>query len=347
MSHSGQWPHGGNYSEPPDPHQHASSSPQPGITEMGTGASYDNEPEEEPRSPDPDALHDYSQTDVSHEPPSLEQQQHALYKSGQKDLDELQLLDLSPLATWKLSSHKRGFGIPQLRADTPDLYWQSDGSSGNNMEHQTNDGGQLSHPHSITLQFSKKVSLERISIFTNYQLDESYTPLKIKIVAGGSIWDLTDVCVVHLDKPIGWSHIVFNGVRGDGLLKCFVVRIIVLANHQDGKDSHIRGVRCLGKKSHAPVLSEPATEKVQRDRSIASGFTSVSGILLNNHSFGELPTSIRRADSLEGTSIEETEEENRNEFDPTTSKILNNVNEVLGFNTGFESIELKSISSIR
>lgn len=309
--------------------------------------SYDDVLDNNAQSAEQEAFQTNSQTEASHEPPSLEQQQHTYYKSGQKDLEDLQLLDLLPLAKWKLSSYKKGYGIPQLRADTPDLYWQSDGSSGNNMEQQTNDGGQLSHPHSITLQFSKKVSLERICIFTNYQLDESYTPLKIKVMAGGSIWDLTDVCVVKLDKPVGWSHIVFNGVRGDGLLKCFVVRIIVLANHQDGKDSHIRAVRCLGKKTHTLMVHEAPIEKGSKDRSMASGFTSVSGILLNNHSFGELPSSLRRADSLEGVSIEETDEENLAEFDPTTSKILDNVNEVLGFNTGFESIELKSISSIR
>ncbi|PVH22277.1 hypothetical protein CXQ85_005304 [Candidozyma haemuli] len=272
--------------------------------------SYDDVLEHNIRSTEHEGYQDNSQAEVSHEPPSLEQQQHTYYKNGQKDLEDLQLLDLSPLATWKLSSFKKGYGIPQLRADTPDLYWQSDGSSGNNMEHQTNDGGQLSHPHSITLQFSKKVSLERICIFTNYQLDESYTPSKIKVMAGGSIWDLTDVCVVKLEKPIGWSHIVFNGVRADGLLKCFVVRIIVLANHQDGKDSHIRAVRCLGKKSHSSMVYEPAADKALKQQSVASGFTSVSGISLNNHSFGELPTSLRRADSLDGISIEETDEEN-------------------------------------
>lgn len=309
--------------------------------------SYDDVLDHNVQSAEQEAYQDNSQAEMSHEPPSLEQQQQTYYKNGQKDLEELQLLDLLPLATWKLSSFKKGFGISQLRADTPDLYWQSDGSSGNNMEHQTNDGGQLSHPHSITLQFSKKVSLERICIFTNYQLDESYTPLKIKVMAGGSMWDLTDVCVVKLEKPVGWSHIVFNGVRGDGLLKCFVVRIIVLANHQDGKDSHIRAVKCLGKKLHTLITQEPPLEKAYKNQSTASGFTSVSGILLNNHSFGELPSTLRHADSLEGVSIEEADEENLVEFDPTTSKILDNVNEVLGFNTGFESIELKSISSIR
>ena len=66
------------------------------------------------------------------------------------------------------------------------------------------------------------MALERISIFTNYSLDESYTPSRIKIMAGSSEgWDLIEVCTVNFDQPVGWSHIIFNGIRADGVLKCF------------------------------------------------------------------------------------------------------------------------------
>lgn len=276
-----------------------------------------------------------SQSAMSHatEQPSVEQMHNLYYTKGLEELESLQLLDLSPLATWKLSSHKQGFGLAQLRNDSPNSFWQSDGSMGNNMEHQANtaDGSQLSHPHYVTLQFSKRVSLERISVFTNYQLDESYTPLKIKIMAGGSNWDLTEVCVVTFDKPIGWSHIIFKGVRGDGLLKCFVVKIIVLANHQDGKDSHIRAIRCFGKKSTSFV--DPVAEPEP------TAFSTLSGILLNHSGSG-----LRRMDSFEETQEEESEYE---EADPATLKILSNVSDVIGFNSGFDSLELKSVSSIR
>lgn len=313
---------------------------------------------------DAEAYPEGTQSDDSGEQPSIEQIQQLYYRKGQKELDALQLLDLSPLASWKLSSYKKGFGLSQLRNDTPETFWQSDGSAGNNMEHQTSDCGQLSHPHYVVLQFSKKVSLERISIFTNYQLDESYTPLRIKIMAGSSNWDLTEVCVVNFERPVGWSHIIFKGVRGDGLLKCFVVKIIILANHQDGKDSHVRAIRCFGKKPAAASsmvgISEPA---ISKDVSLNMGLSSLSGILLNTNSFGETLGGSRRHDLLGGIVIEEEdsqeegaaagtrvgehEEEAGQELDQATTKILKNVNEVLGFNSGFDSLEFRSVSSIR
>lgn len=261
------------------------------------------------------------------EQPLSEHAQHLYYVRGLEDLDSLQLLDLSPLATWKLSSYKQGHGLAQLRDDSPETYWQSDGSADNNMEPQQNlDAVHLNNPHSVTLQFLKRVSLERISIFTNYLLDELYTPLKLKIMAGSSNWDLTEVCMVTLDKPIGWSHIIFKGVRGDGLLKCFLVKIIILANHQDGKDSHIRSLRCLGKKSGALATNLlPQAQVLSLDREISP---EPIGMKLFDSTLDELP------DEEQVMSV-------------ANERILNNVNEMLGFNTGFDSFELKSISSIR
>ncbi|OBA20117.1 galactose-binding like protein [Metschnikowia bicuspidata var. bicuspidata NRRL YB-4993] len=285
--------------------------------------------------------------------PTLEQTQRLSYAKGLEEIETLQLLDLSPLATWRLSSHKQGHGLQQLRDDSPDTFWQSDGSTEINVEHLSSpDTALLSRPHSILLQFSKKVSLERISIFTNYQLDESYTPLKIKIMAGGSNWDLMEVCLVDFEKPMGWSHIIFKGVRGDGLLKCFVVRMIILANHQDGKDSHIRAIRCFGKKSNVSsitaLFAEPSFP-IQKTP-ISTGFSNESGILLNNQElYDQMLYRAGLLNSPEAILFEGTEEENEAEltYDPATSQILSNVNEVLGFNLGFESLELKSVSSIR
>lgn len=303
-----------------------------------------------------------SSSHIGSDQPTLEQIQRAYYSKGLEELETLQLLDLSPLANWKLSSYKQGCGLPQLREDSPDSLWQSDGSNGNNNINASANGmnnNQLSNPHSVTIQFSKKVSLERISIFTNFTLDESYTPSKIKIMAGSSGWDLSEVCTVNFNKPIGWSHIIFNGIRNDGVLKCFVVKLIILANHQDGKDSHIRAIRCFGKKSAktnisvatmafgtskgngVPFLLENTTEI---DASTISGYTNQSGVLLNH----------RNADSISHLSANfgeklpiENDIENASIIDEENSKVLGNVADVIGFNAGFQSIELTSTSSIR
>lgn len=287
-----------------------------------------------------------NRSDIVNDQPTMEQIQRVYYTKGLEELESLKLLDLSPLANWKLSSSKQGFSLYQLRDDSPDNYWQSDGSNGTSNTNSNNNGGiitnnQLTNPHSLTIQFSKKVSLERISLFTNYNLDESYTPSKIKIMAGSSDgWDLSEVCTVNLNKPVGWSHIIFNGIRNDGVLKCFMVKLIILANHQDGKDTHIRALKCFGKKS---VVSNNyltngnnslTNEEILKDLNLNSAISS-SGFLLNLiHDKFRMNSSIN-------------EEEEEEVMDKETAKCLNNTANVIGFNTGFQSVEMKSMSSIR
>lgn len=260
------------------------------------------------------------------EPPSLEEVQNEYYKKGLEELESLQLLDLSSLARWKLSSSKHDHGLAQLRNDSPDSYWQSDGSSEEVSEAPDGDAGALASPHHVTLSFSKRVSLERISLFTNYQLDESYTPLRLKIMAGSSNLDLTEVSQVTLDRPVGWLHIIFKGVRADGLLKCFVVKIVVLANHQEGKDTHLRALRCYGKKSlaaHSETLMDVTLE------------------VFPNYSTLSESTALRSINELAD------EHDDFGEHDATTALVLANVADVVRFNSGFDSLELRSISSIR
>lgn len=270
---------------------------------------------------------------------SIEHIQNEYYTRGLNEIDNLQLLDLSPLATWKLSSYKQGHGLDQLRDDSPNTYWQSDGSTDGTPDPGTNGEAANHRPHSITLLFSKKVSLERILIFCNYHSDESYTPLRICIMAGSSSWDLTEVCVVTFDKPVGWSHIIFSGVRADGLLKCFVVKIIILANHQDGKDSHIRAIRCFGKKS---TFSGGAKYPVVSDNSAISSMSVVS------HHENTNSMEYRYPDAID-EDIENVDQLNfpKKPTDPATEKVLTNVADVIGFNTGFDSLPLQSVSGIR
>lgn len=290
-----------------------------------------------------------SNVTAGNEQPSLEQVQKVYYAKGIEELENLKLIDLSPLANWKLSSSKQDFGLAQLRDDSPDTYWQSDGSNGSNANNNTITNNQLSNPHYVSIQFSKKVSLERISIFINYSLDESYTPSKIKIMAGSSDgWDLSEVCTVNFNKPIGWSHIIFNGIRNDGVLKCFMVKLIILANHQDGKDSHIRAIRCFGKKatmSKNTLMYLNNSDDVMKNTSLTSNLKDASGFLLNNYSH----VSHDIIDEEIDEQIDESEENDYKEKEKTSQilAIAENVSDVIGFNSGFQSLELKSTSSIR
>lgn len=80
--------------------------------------------------------------------------------------------ELGDRAAWSLSSAKAGFGVQQLRDDDTKTYWQSDGDQ----------------PHSINIQFIKKMAVQEIAIYLSYSTDESYTPGEILIRTGSSLF---------------------------------------------------------------------------------------------------------------------------------------------------------------
>ena len=91
-------------------------------------------------------------------------------------------------ATWSLSSCKPGFGVEQLRDGCCDSYWQSD--------------GQL--PHLVNIQFRRKTTIQSVAIYTDYKLDESYTPTRVSVRGGTNFNDLQEIEVVDLTEPTGW-----------------------------------------------------------------------------------------------------------------------------------------------
>lgn len=84
-----------------------------------------------------------------------------------------------------------GFGVEQLRDNCMDSYWQSD--------------GQL--PHLVNVQFQRKTSVSQIYIYTDYKLDESYTPSRISIRSGTHFNDLQEIEIIDLVEPTGWCEL--------------------------------------------------------------------------------------------------------------------------------------------
>lgn len=144
-------------------------------------------------------------------------------------MEQIGLVDIGALGAWSVSSFKAGSGIKELREDNPETFWQSDGTQ----------------PHYLDIHFSKKVSISRISIFTDFSRDESYTPSKITFLAGNGFHDLIEVSTIELNQPTGWTHILFDEEheQNSKLLKTFLMRLLILANHQHGKDTHLRSVK--------------------------------------------------------------------------------------------------------
>jgi hypothetical protein len=63
-------------------------------------------------------------------------------------------------AVWTLSSAKSGNGVDQLRDNSINTFWQSDGTQ----------------PHYVNIQFLRKKSVCALSFYLEHKLDESYTP---------------------------------------------------------------------------------------------------------------------------------------------------------------------------
>ncbi|KIX99260.1 uncharacterized protein Z520_04836 [Fonsecaea multimorphosa CBS 102226] len=234
--------------------------------------------------------------------------EQSLLESVHHDIEDAKhlkgLRDISSLATWTLSSTKPGCGLPQLRSPSPTLFWQSDGPQ----------------PHTLTLHFFKLVAIVKMRIYLDFELDESYTPTKMKFYAGmseGSLvefgtWEVNDT----IDPETGEAHSSIEGLRGwvdiplkgvggrepryhgnsdmgasqgeptlyplhsdlrqqsgGDVLKAMVVQIRICENHQNGKDTHVRGFQVFGRdySHHAEVKSHVRKGKGSKQKQTLEG----------------------------------------------------------------------------
>ena len=122
--------------------------------------------------------------------------------------------------------------MEQLRDNNVETYWQSD--------------GQL--PHLVNIQFKRKTTISNVEVYTDYKLDESYTPSKISVRCGTNFNDLQEVEVVELNEPAGCITIPLLKDFNEKPVRSFMVQIAVMNNHQQGRDTHLRQVRI-----HSPV----------------------------------------------------------------------------------------------
>uniref|UniRef100_A0A915NJK0 Anaphase-promoting complex subunit 10 n=1 Tax=Meloidogyne floridensis TaxID=298350 RepID=A0A915NJK0_9BILA len=136
--------------------------------------------------------------------------------------------DISNEAVWTLSSAKEGMGIHQLLDDREDTFWQSDGLQ----------------PHTITIEFQRRTPIDFLVVYLDYKLDE------IQIQTGSSVLDLEDPKTVTFSEPTGWQLIDLRkektSKKQPSSQQAFAIVIQIVQNHQNGRDTHIRGLRVLG-----------------------------------------------------------------------------------------------------
>ena len=140
-------------------------------------------------------------------------------------------LDVSDRAVWTVSSAKHGSGVNQLLDGDHDTFWQSDGVQ----------------PHSVSIQFRSLTCISMVAVLLDYSVDESYTPRKIIVQAATNPTDTSDVGDAEMDAPKGWVLIrCFEDLEKESPKKhpyATCVKLIVQENHQNGRDTHVRGIR--------------------------------------------------------------------------------------------------------
>jgi len=152
---------------------------------------------------------------------------------SEKNPDRPHLREIGDQAVWTLSTAKPGNGVEQLRDDSLESYWQSDGTQ----------------PHYVNIQFHKKMRIEGISFYTDYRLDESYTASRLSIREGNDLDDLHEVKLVELEEPTGWVHVDLTSAKeanSGEVLRAHFIQIAIIANHQNGKDTHMRQIKIYG-----------------------------------------------------------------------------------------------------
>ena len=106
----------------------------------------------------------------------------------------------------------------------------------------------------------------------NYKADESYTPQQLSVRIGSGYYDLQEVQVIDLREPNGWVRIPLALSRNEAdrgiprqesvsirdksfggafdYVRTFVIQIAIISNHQNGRDTHLRGLKLFTPKEH-------------------------------------------------------------------------------------------------
>lgn len=115
----------------------------------------------------------------------------------------------------------------------------------------------------------------RLRIYLDFELDESYTPTRLLFLAGTSDYDLAEFAdwAWPLDAngveegPRGWVDVNLEGVGGeDGdVLRAMMLQIRVCENHQNGKDTHVRGVQIFARAEGRGVAGSMAEAEREGD----------------------------------------------------------------------------------
>ena len=56
----------------------------------------------------------------------------------------------------------------------------------------------------VNIQFRRKTTIQSVAIYTDYKLDESYTPTRVSVRGGTNFNDIQEIEVMDMTEPTGW-----------------------------------------------------------------------------------------------------------------------------------------------
>jgi anaphase-promoting complex subunit 10 len=164
---------------------------------------------------------------------------------------EKTFVEVGDLAVWHVSSAKHGNGVAQLRDRDSKTFWQSDGVL----------------PHAISVEFPALTQVVYVAVLLLFGSDESYTPKKLSVRAGTHSHDVSEVGSADVDSPNGWVVVELledPAMRGASSAKvwCTYLQVMITENHQNGRDTHVRGMRVFSPRA-APELTSALHQQSQ------------------------------------------------------------------------------------
>ncbi|KAI5192215.1 anaphase-promoting complex subunit 10 [Nematocida minor] len=119
----------------------------------------------------------------------------------------------------RLSTYKTGHGPEELFSESLEQFWHTDGNL----------------PHYIEIEFHEIKRLAEIKMNLGHTQDKSYIPKEIEIRCGKTRDTIEVLKTVLISDKMPVVNISINE-------DCCYLQIIILSNHQEGRDSRIRGL---------------------------------------------------------------------------------------------------------
>ena len=187
------------------------------------------------------------------------------------------LRDISSLATWTLSSSKPGCALPQLRHPSPSHFWQSDGPQPHTLtlhffklvaivKIRVYLDFDLDESYTPTkMMFFAGMSEGGLVEFATWEVQEQVDPdtgettsgvenvrgwIDISLRGVGGQHPRTPKDALSVDEEHSDDDAMQAATGGD-VLKCMVIQVRICENHQNGKDTHVRGFQVFAKDDNA------------------------------------------------------------------------------------------------